>query len=249
MESFSESIKKEVCLRSMFKNCLIGLDELFKEDSDIPSGSVVLVTGVEGSLKSSIVFDMISNYVAGSGEHALYATMEETEESLLRNMTGLGIKKIDNLHIFDYRDMRDEWKTEEPDMVKITEDMINFYTNKYPNLTVIIFDALNALYSVSGQMKFRKIMYHFFTMLRDKNLTSFLILETYSPEKHVLVGDSLERPEYFLADGVIELGIIESKEHVKRFIQIRKMRGAYHSMEKHQIVVEKDGIHVLGLVY
>jgi KaiC/GvpD/RAD55 family RecA-like ATPase len=233
----------------MFKNCLIGLDGLFKGDSDIPAGSVVLVTGVEGSLKSGFVFNMISNYLAGSSEHALYATMEETEKSHLRNMASLGIKKIDNLHIFDYRDMRHEWVTEEPDMVKITEDMIDFYMNKYPNLTVFAFDSLNALYSVSTQVNLRKIMYRFFTMLRDKNLTSFLILETCSPEKHVLVGDSLERPEYFLADGIIELGIVEAKENVKRYIQIRKMRAAEHSMEKHQIVVEKDGIHVLGSVY
>ncbi|MDW7731370.1 MAG: ATPase domain-containing protein [Methanolobus sp.] len=233
----------------MFKECLIGLDDLFKEDSDIPVGSVVLVTGAEGSLKSSILFNMISNYLAGSGEHALYATMDETEESHLRNMASLGFKKTDNMHVFDYRDMRHEWVNEEPDMVRITEEMINFYKDKYPDLKVLVFDALNALYSISSQTNLRKTMYHFFTMLRDKNLTSFLILETYSPEKHVLVGDCLERPEFFLADGVIELGIIEGREHVKRYIQIRKMRGAHHSMEKHQIVVQKDGIHVLGLVY
>ncbi len=235
----------------MFKNCLIGLDELFRENSDIPAGSVVLVTGVEGSLKSGIVFNMISNYLAGSSEHALYATMEETEESHLRNMASLGIKKTDNLHIFDYKDMRHEYETEEPDMVKITEDMIDFYKNKYPNLTVFAFDSLNALYSVSTQVNLRKIMYRFFTMLRDKDLTSFLILETCSPDKHVMIcsDDSLERPEYFLADGIIELGIIEAKENVKRYIQMRKMRAAVHSMEKHQIVVEKDGIHVLGSVY
>lgn len=249
MERFRSHKKKEACLRGMFKNCLIGLDELFKDDTDIPAGSVVLVTGREGSLKSTLVYNMISNYLADSGEHALYATMEETEDSLCRNMADLGIKKMDNLHIFDYSDMRHEWDTEEPEMIRITEDVINFYKTKYPTLKVLVFDALNALYSVSGQIKLRKNMYHFFTMLRDKDMISFLILETYSPENHVLIADSLERPEYFLADGVIELGIIEKKEYVKRYIQIRKMRGAYHSMEKHQIVVEKDGIHVLGLVY
>ena len=235
----------------MFKNSINGLNEMFNGDSDVPKGSVVLVTGVEGSLKSGFVFNMISNYLAGSSEHALYATMEQTEESHLRNMASLGIKKIDNLHIFDYRDMRHEWETEEPDTVKITEDMIDFYKNKYPNLTVFAFDSLNALYSVSAQTNLRKTMYRFFTMLRDKELTSFLILETCSPEKHVPVcsGDSLERPEYFLADGIIELGIVESKDYVKRYIQIRKMRAAVHSMEKHQIVVEKDGIHVFGSVY
>ncbi|MFA4956184.1 MAG: ATPase domain-containing protein [Candidatus Methanoperedens sp.] len=235
----------------MFKNCLTGFDELFAPECDIPAGSVVLVTGIEGSLKSSFVFNLISNYLAGSNSHAVYATMEETEESYIRNMTSIGIKKMDNMHIFDYRDMRHEFKDVVPDMIKITEDMINFYTNKYPDLSIFAFDSLNALYSVLPPENLRKIMYHFFSMLREKGLTAFLILETSSREKHSSIwnSDPMERPEFFLADGVIELGMIETTENVKRYIQIRKMRAANHSMKKYQLVVEKDGIHVFGSVY
>jgi len=129
--------------------------------------------------------------------------------------------------------------------------MINFYKNKYPDLSVFAFDSLNALYSVLPPENLRKIMYHFFSMLRDKGLTAFLILETRSREKHSSIWDSdpRETPEFFLADGVIELGMIETMENVKRYIQIRKMRAANHSMKKYQLVVEKDGIHVFGYVY
>jgi len=235
----------------MFKNCLTGFDELFAQESDIPAGCVVLVTGIEGSLKSSFVFNLISKYLAGSNQHAVYATMEENEESYLKNMKSIGVKKMDNMHIFDYRDMRHEFKDVVPDMIKITEDMINFYKNKYPDLSVFAFDSLNALYSVLPPENLRKIMYHFFSMLRDKGLTAFLILETRSREKHSSIWDSdpRETPEFFLADGVIELGMIETMENVKRYIQIRKMRAANHSMKKYQLVVEKDGIHVFGYVY
>ncbi len=235
----------------MFKNCLKGFDELFAQESDIPAGSVVLVTGIEGSLKSSFVFNLISNYLSDSNRHAVYATMEETEESYLRNMTSIGIKKMDNMHIFDYTDMRNEFKDVVPDIFKITEDMINFYKNKYPDLEVFAFDSLNALYSVLPPENLRHIMYYFFSMLRDKGLTAFLILENSFREKHSSIwnSDSMERPEFFLADGVIELGMIETTESVKRYIQIRKMRAANHSMKKYQLVVEKDGIQVFGSVY
>jgi KaiC/GvpD/RAD55 family RecA-like ATPase len=233
----------------MFKNSINGFDELFKDDSDIPAGSVILVTGREGALKSGFVFNMISSHLADSSEHGLYATLEQTEESHLRNMASLGIKKIDRLHVFDYRDMRHEWD-KELDIVRITEDMIDFYREKYENLGVFALDSLNALYSFPARINLRKNMYSFFTMLRDKDLTSFLILETCSPEKQVLVcSDNIERPEYFLADGIIELGIVEGKENVKRYIQIRKMRGANHRMDKYQIMVGKDGIHVFWSVY
>lgn len=236
----------------MLKNSIRGFEGLITGECDIPRNSVILVTGVEGSLKSGFVFNMISNYLsAGAGEYGLYATLEETSESHLRNMESLGIKKADELHVFDYRDIRHEWETEEPDMVRVTEDMIDFYREKYKNLTVFALDSLNALYSVSSPTNLRKNMYRFFTMLRDKEMTSLLIMETCSFEKHFLLclNEYIERPEYFLADGIIELGMIETKENVKRYIQIRKMRAVNHLMEKRQIVVEKGGIRILGSVY
>jgi circadian clock protein KaiC len=234
----------------MFKNCIDGLDESFKCDTDIPCGSVVLVTGIEGGLKSGFVFNLISNYLAGNSEHALYATLEESEQSHLKNMAGFGFKKSDRLHYFDYKDIRHEWQDEEPDMVRITKDMIDFYKKKYNNLTVFVMDSLNALYSLSNQTLLRKNIYHFFLMLKDNNLTSFIIMETASFKGHSLVySDYTEHPEYFLADGIIELGMIEVKENVKRYIQIRKMRGSNHSIEKHQIIVGRNGLNILGSIY
>ncbi len=232
----------------MFKNSITGLNRLFI-DGDIPEGSVILVTGIEGTLKSSFIFNMISNHIAGTGGHGLYASLEETKENHLRNMENLGVKKSEKLHIFDYKDMRFESKNEELDIVKITEDIIDFYREKYDNLTVFGLDSLNAFYSISTGTRLRKNIYHFFTMLRDKDLTSFLIMETCSPEKHLFIGSANEHSEYFLSDGIIELGVIEAKENVKRYIQIRKMRTANHSMEKYQIMVGKDGLSILGSVY
>jgi KaiC/GvpD/RAD55 family RecA-like ATPase len=233
------------------KDSIDGLNELFKDETDIPTGLVILVTGVEGGLKSGLVFNMISKYLADNDKYALYATLEETEESHLRNIASLGITKPDRLHIFDYRDVRQEWGDEEPDFLKITEDMINFYTEKYAGFDIFAFDSLNALYSISANINPRKHMYRFFTMLRAKKITSFFIMETQSHDRPWLFssGDCIERPEYFLADGIIDLGIVEDKESVKRYIQIRKMRAVNHSMEKHQIFVGKNGLNVVGSIY
>jgi KaiC/GvpD/RAD55 family RecA-like ATPase len=57
------------------------------------------------------------------------------------------------------------------------------------------------------------------------------------------------RPEHFLADGTIELGVIEDKGGVKRYIQISKMRAVKHAMEKHQLMIDKNGINILGPIY
>lgn len=86
----------------------------------------------------------------------------------------------------------------------------------------------------------RKDSYHFFTLLRNSGLTSFVTLET----------DGLGfTPESFLADGVIEMGSTETHEDVIRYIQVKKMRAVKHSMKKYQIIVESDGLSVLEPVY
>ncbi|MCX6668999.1 MAG: hypothetical protein NTV25_04215 [Methanothrix sp.] len=230
----------------MMRNAVNGLERLL--EVEIPRCSLILVTGAEGTLKSGLVFSMISNHLAANNEHGLYVTLEQSKESHLQNMSSLGIKKKDELHVFDYRDMRREWADRELDMIKMTDEVIDFYKDKYGNLTVFALDSLNALYSISEEAYLRKEMYDFFSSLRDKELTSFLILEA-PPLMVPGPFHDYYRPEHFLADGTIELGMIEGKGVVKRYIQILKMRATRHAMEKHQITIDENGINILGPIY
>jgi KaiC/GvpD/RAD55 family RecA-like ATPase len=224
----------------VFRETINGLEKVL--DSDLPRGSVVLVTGVEGTLKSGLVFNILSGYLAGTEEHGLYASLEQSKESHLRNMESLGLRKAEGLHIFDYKDLRMEWRERELNMVEITLEVIESYRERYQELTAFALDSLNALYTLSVEQNLRRSMYYFFSELRDMGLTSFLITESPPLE-------SPSGPERFLADGVIELGMVEGAEGVKRYIQIKKMRGAKHGMEKHQLIVGRDGLSVLGSIY
>ncbi len=229
----------------MLRDSVKGLSDVLK--TDIPRGYVVLVTGGVGSLKSSFVYSALANYLhRQKDEYGVYVTLEESRDSHLRNMASLGIKKPEHLQIFDYQDIRKEWREEEPslNMVNITEDVIKFYKEEMGDkFTVFALDSINALQTLTKAENLRRESYHFFNLLRDSGLTSFIIEETQSEEgrKHI--------PESYLSDGVIELGLIETPELVSRFLQIRKMRTAKHSMKKHQVIVVEDGIEVLGPVY
>lgn len=230
----------------MLKDTISGLDKvLFVE---IPEGSVILVTGAEGTLKSGLVFSMMANHVAASGEHGLYVTLEQNVGSHLLNMNSLGIKSENGLHIFDYRDMRLEWGDSDLDLIKMTEEVIKSYKDKYNNLTLFALDSLNALYSISEQDNMRNRIYNFFSNLRDEGLTSFLIMES-GPSRISGQFSQFHEIERFLADGTIEMGMIEGKGGVKRYIQILKMRATKHAMEKHQISIGDDGINILGPIY
>ncbi|MGA9099293.1 MAG: ATPase domain-containing protein, partial [Methanotrichaceae archaeon] len=148
-------------MRNTFKDTITGLEKVF--DSDIPKGSVVLVVGTEGTLKSTLVLNMLSNYLINRAEHGLYITLEQAKDSHLKNMEGIGIRRADSLEIFDYRDLRREWEDFEPDMVRMTEEILKFYEDKYRNLTVFALDSLNALHALSEVENSRRSMYHFFS--------------------------------------------------------------------------------------
>ncbi len=228
----------------MFKEGVKGLERIF--EGDVPGGSVILVTGSEGTLKSGLVFSLISRYLSRTNEHGLYISLEQTKESHLKNMQSLGLEESDGLHIFDYEDMRLEWGDEALDMTGTMDEIVNFYKEKYGNVTVFALDSLNALYAISREAELRRNMYHMLSHIRA-DTASFLIMETPSAATGPL--NQAHGPEHFLADGVIELGIVEAAEGVKRYIQVRKMRACRHRMEKHQLVVEENGLSVLGPIY
>lgn len=236
----------------MRKDAIDGLERLL--EAEIPQNSVILVAGAEGTLKSGLVFNMMSNDLAAAGGHGLYITLEQNKESLQKNMSSLGLTKGKELHIFDYRDIRREWMDRELDWIKMTEEVIDFYKGKYGDLSLVAIDSLNVLYSFSEDANLRKRVYHFFSKLREEDLISFMIME--AAPMHIL-GQAfdylrpyhLDRFEQFLADGTVELGIMEGKGGAKRYIQILKMRFMKHAMEKHQITVGETGLKILGPIY
>lgn len=228
----------------MLKDGIRGIERIF--EGEVPDGSVILVTGSEGTLKSGLVFSLISSYLSRAKEHGLYVSLEQTKESHLKNMRSLGLEKSKSLHIFDYEDMRLEWGDEALDKAQTIDEILNFYKEKHGSVKVFALDSLNALYSISKEVELRKNMYHMLSRLRTET-ASFLIMETSSASGGLL--NQGHGPEHFLADGVIELGIVEAAEGVKRYIQVRKMRACRHRMEKHQLVVDESGLSVLGPIY
>jgi KaiC/GvpD/RAD55 family RecA-like ATPase len=228
----------------MFKDAVAGLDRIL--ETDIAKGSIIIITGAEGTLKSSLAFSLINRHLYFCKDHGLYSTLEQTKESHLQNMESIGIKRSDRLHIFDYCDMRREWESNEPDMIKFTEDVIHSYLEKHSELSVFALDSVNALYTLSSPANLRRAMYHFFATLRERNLTSLLIVEQSGDSQDCVTNSG---PEHFLADGVIELGLVQGAEGVKRYIRIRKMRGCRHRMERHQIIVADGELSILGPIY
>jgi KaiC/GvpD/RAD55 family RecA-like ATPase len=232
----------------MFKNSIPGMEKVFK--TDITPPCVVLITGPPGSMKTSFCYTLMSRYLESMNQFGLYCTLEETSASHLRNMKSLGIKVSPHMQISDFTDLREVDKVveegDETDYIKFLEKMIVYFKKKYGDkFTVFSLDSLGALYSLMEDVtKMRKRMFYFFKMLRDNNLTCFIVMERAIGSESQLLGN-----EGFLVDGIIMLGLDRNRGKLVRYLQVEKMRATQHSMEKHAVEVGKEGIVVLGPIF
>jgi KaiC/GvpD/RAD55 family RecA-like ATPase len=233
----------------MFRDALEGLDNVI--ESEIPRGSVILIAGSPGSLKSGITYNLLSNHLKSHPkEFGMYVTLEETTESHLKNMQSLGIDVPDNLLISDYSDIRERFETKAslPDIIQMINGVIEYFkTEKGEQFTVFSIDSLNALYSLIEVDDIRIKMFHFFKTLRDKDLTSILIMEIPELTSQAKVLQSFGEP--FLVDGLVRTGEIETQQDVMLYMQIKKMRSTKHSRKKHLIEIGEHGVSILGPIF
>ena len=233
----------------MFRDAIEGLDNVI--DVEIPKGSIILIAGVPGSLKSGITYNLLSNHLkTHPDEFGMYVTLEETTESHLKNMQSLGIEIPENLLISDYSDIRERFenKASLPNIMQMINGVIEYFKNeKGDKFTVFGVDSLNALYSLIDTEDLRVKMFHFFKGLRDKELTAILIMEI--PGVTAPGGSRFTYGEAFLVDGLIRTGEIETQQDVMLFMQIKKMRATRHSRKKHLMEIGEKGISILGPIF
>lgn len=232
----------------MFKDSIPGLDKVFRNDVERPK--IILVTGPPGSMKTSFCYSLMSGYLRDKNEFGLYATLEESSDSHVKNMASLSAKMTNKMQISDLTDLREMDQIDEivgddkaTDYVLIIEKMIQRFKKTHGDrFTIFVLDSLGALYSLMEDVEnMRKKMFYFFKMLRDNNLTCFIIMERSLSGESQLLGN-----EGFLADGILMLGLDRQRGKLMRFLQVEKMRASEHSMERHAIEVGKGGIQVLG---
>ncbi|UCH88189.1 MAG: hypothetical protein JSV49_07945 [Thermoplasmata archaeon] len=229
----------------MFLNSIRGIEKIFK--TNVYENMTILVLGQAGTLKSSFVYNMLSNYLQNNeSKIGMYATLEQTRESLFKNLKGLGVPINESLHVADYNRTRAMYKdeSERADFLDLTERLVLATKDEYgDNFTCFALDSLNALYTLTDTESIReqrKRMYYFFKSLRDCKLTSFIIKETHS--------SPLEsgEDEVFLTDGIIELGVRKTLEGKKRYLEVLKMRHNDHSMRQYVIETDKSGLAIIG---
>jgi len=237
------------------KTYIRGLDE--NMEGGIPSGHVVLVSGTSGTMKSSVVFNILYNE-ALAGKTGLYLSLEQGHQSLLNHFVNMefdlskinlyvlsDISKIDEsiaeikgskkgtVIISDVGAIRKQVKGTKVgaggDWLNAVKNIVT-KTKEGCGCELFALDSLSALYILSNfgaSSEVRSKLFYIFEFLRDLNLTSFLISEMPLTK----VKYSEYEVEDFLADGIILLQLTERYRKVTREISIVKMRATACSID------------------
>jgi len=209
-------------------------------EGGIPKGSVSLICGTPGCMKSSLAYSILYKNAVKGNLKGLYITLEQEISSLKKQMEMLGMQEeSEKLAIVDHKMIDKELGTEirfELNLVK----KVKYYVDailKREDYDLIAIDPLNALYSLTVIKNPRREVYHFFEGLREKGITSFLISEMNQGDDRF----GKYGVEDFLADAIIHLDFKREKDILERYLGVVKMRCTNHDLQYFPLFYNKDG--------
>ena len=228
-----------------------GLDEAL--GGGLPEGHVILLSGLPGTMKSTLGYAILQNNAERRHAKGLYVTLEQTRRSLLAQMESMGFRTEDvrgDVHLLDVGTIQKEIGK------SATKPWIEFLrrtmtTKKdIDGVDLIVLDSLEALEVLAKFEDRRTELFQFFEWLRDLGATTIVLTEA-SPEGSFfgLEAAPPRKDETFLADGIIELKMHQiSDVEVQRRIRIVKMRGSNHKTGFHALVFEDGRFQVTSVI-
>ncbi len=209
--------------RPRYRTHVNGLDENI--GGGIPEGSVVLICGTAGTMKSSFAYYMLYTNARDDAVPGLYISLEQSRDSLLRQMRGLGFhgKLKANLDILDLGELR--MKMEGSNWLDTFKYAIE-ETRKRMKYDLLVIDSLGALTLISGFERPREEIFRLFEWLRSMNITTMVISEMPVGNFQYYGGEETD----FLSDGILHLRMVDVGEtDVQRRLRCVKLRETDHS--------------------
>lgn len=219
------------------KTGISGLDKML--NGGLIAGRPYLISGVPGAGKSIFGMQFLMQAVT-EGKSGIYVTLEERKKGLQQNFQVFGWD-VNKIHIIEATPElgNNMWE------IRSGESFINMTLN-LNNLTDAIRERLAHRIEriVLDSVTTLKMLYHsrvdarreilsLIHFLTDTGCTSLLLAEKFKEERAM---------ESFLAEGDIELRIIEEKGIKKRAIEIKKMRGTDFDEQWRPMKITDKGI-------
>ena len=228
--------------RPRYRTHVHGLDENI--GGGIPDGSIVLLSGTAGVMKSSLAYYILYANAMHESVPGLYVSLEQSRDSLMRQVRGLGFdgKLKANLDILDLGELR--MKTEGANWLDTFKFAIE-ETRKRMRYDLLVIDSLGALSLISQFQRPREDIFRMYEWLRSLNVTTILISEMPVGNFQYYGGEETD----FLSDGIIHLKMVEVGEtEVQRRLRCVKLRGTEHSSSCYTFNFKDSGFFVTRAV-
>ncbi len=229
----------------LIKSYVDGFDEVLA--GGIPQGHVVLVSGLPGTMKSSLVYSSLYYNSLNEKRNSLYITLEQGKKSMERQMSLMGFRVEDvaaNLHVLDVAMLQRRTQEASGLWVDFLQRAIEF-RKELGVIELIALDSLEALEVLARFKDRRRELFKLFEWLRGQEATSFLITEAPPEPSLALVLHSSGNEADYLADGIIHLKMHEvSDVEVQRRIRVVKMRAAKHKTGHYALSFERGKFSV-----
>ncbi len=230
-------------MRKRIKTYINGLDEQL--NGGVPEGHVVLLSGMPGSMKSSVAYNILHYNAKEEGTRGVYVTLEQSRESLLEHMHGLSMNSeeiADKVTIVDMGYLR--LNAGEAGQDKNWLEIFKMYTEnlkKSAPYDILVIDSLPIL-EILGNVDNRRLgLFELFAWLRGLAVTTFIISEMPADLNVV-------HEEDFLADGIIRLRKERNGPEITRQIVIEKMRSTKHNTAYFALIHNGQNFQITKLI-
>jgi KaiC/GvpD/RAD55 family RecA-like ATPase len=226
------------------KTFVRGLDEYMT--GGIPEGSVVLLVGRPGTMKSSLAYYILHRNAKDNKIKGLYVTLEQGRNSLIENMSLLGMNPEPLGRYLGFVDLAMIRKSEQ-EGAKTPEgkawlETFKMYVQNLKQATgyeILVVDALPILELLSRFKQPREDLFEFFEWLRGMDITALLLHEIDES------GAMARNGEDYLADGVIHLDLRRDGNTVNLFLGVAKMRKTNHKRGYYPLIYDKNGFEIV----
>ncbi len=229
----------------MIKTHILGFDEQL--GGGIPEGSVCLVVGEPGTMKSSLAFNILYHNALSDDRKGLYISLEQGRDSLLNHMSGLGMDQTvveDKVTVLDLALIRKNLTMLGDHSWLHVFKMYADNLKKSQDYSVLVLDSLPVLELLANFEKPRIELFHFFEWLRDHDTTTFLIQEQERGSQAFGKYD-----EDFLSDAILHLRMAVLDDiNVQRRLRAVKVRNSNHSPNYFQLLHQDGRFQVTKII-
>lgn len=223
------------------KTFVKGLDKNLK--GGVPEGSMVLIAGKPGTMKSSLAFNVLYHNTKEEKLRTVYVSLEQSRDSLLANMKGLGMDVAgleEELSVLDLGMIRKKLAhmTSQTWMEVFKMYVKNLKANV--GIDVLVIDSLAVLELMAKLRTPREELFHIIHWLKDMEVTAFIVTEMAQGSE-----EFCEHGEDFLADGIVHLDMRREGNSVNLYLSVLKMRLTDHKRSYYPLIYDKDGFEIV----